>query len=181
MIFDISGTVMDFGSRGPVAAFVKLFARFGVTIGESEARAPMGTHKIDHVWALLTNPAIAERWRQVHGTAPDRQTLDEVYAHFGRLQIEVLRQHFDLLPGVAEVTAELRARGIRIASTTGFETGMMEELKAAASAQGYEPECWVCPDLTGGGRPAPWMIYYAARQLGVFPLLHLCEGGRYAG
>lgn len=26
------------------------------------------------------------------------------------------------------------------------------------------------PDLTGGGRPAPWMIYHAARQLGVYPL-----------
>jgi phosphonoacetaldehyde hydrolase len=76
----------------------------------------------------------------------------------------------DLLPGVAEVTAALRARGIRIGSTTGFEQQMMDGLKAAAKEQGYEPECWVTPDLTGGGRPAPWMMYYAARQLGVYPL-----------
>jgi phosphonoacetaldehyde hydrolase len=170
VIFDISGTVMDFGSRGPVAAFVALFGRHGVAITAAEARVPMGLHKLDHVWALLSNPEIAERWRQANGSPPDRQTLEAMYAGFAPLQMEVLKSHFDLLPGVAEVAAELRARGIRIASTTGFETGMMGDLKAAAAAQGYEPECWVCPDQTGGGRPAPWMIYHAARQLGVFPL-----------
>ena len=30
--------------------------------------------------------------------------------------------------------------------------------------------CWVTPDLVGEGRPFPWMAYYAARQLGVFPM-----------
>ncbi len=170
VIFDISGTVMDFGSRGPVAAFVELFARHGVPVSEAEARVPMGKHKLDHVWALLSDPGIAERWRVAHGTLPDRHTLESVYSGFAQLQIDVLKQHLDLLPGVADVTRELRARGIRIASTTGFETGMMHDVKAAAAAQGYEPECWVGPDLTGGGRPAPWMIFHAARQLGVYPL-----------
>ena len=62
VIFDISGTVLDYGSRGPVAAFVELFARHGVTISNEEARRPMGTHKLDHIWAVLTEPAICSRW-----------------------------------------------------------------------------------------------------------------------
>ena len=170
VIFDISGTVMDFGSRGPVAAFVELFARHGVAISEPEARVPMGMHKLDHVWALLSDPAIAARWLSVHGTLPDRNTLQSLYQNFGPLQVEVLKNHLDLLPGVAEVTAELRRRSIRLASTTGFETSIMDDVKSAALAQGYEPECWVGPDLVGAGRPAPWMIFYAARQIGVYPL-----------
>jgi len=170
VIFDISGTTMDFGSRGPAAAFVELFARHGVAISEAEARAPMGSHKLDHVWAILSHPEIGERWRQVHGARPDRSTLETLYPEFGPIQREVLRRHLDLLPGVADVTAALRARGIRIGSTTGFETNMMADLKAAAASQGYEPDCWVCPDEVGGGRPAPWMIFHAARQLGVYPL-----------
>lgn len=170
VIFDISGTVMDFGSRGPVAAFVELFARHDVQITEAEARVPMGKHKLDHVWALLTNPEIAERWRLAHGSLPDQESLRAMYASFAPLQIEVLKGYLDLLPGVAAVTAELRSRGIRIGSTTGFETGMMGDVTAAAAAQGYTPDCWVCPDLTGGGRPAPWMIHYAARQMNVYPL-----------
>jgi len=170
VIFDISGTVMDFGSRGPVAAFVELFARQGIAITEAEAREPMGKHKLDHVWAILTNPNVAERWRQTHGQIPDEQILHSVYAGFGALQIEVLKGYLDLLPGVPEVTAQLRSRGIRFAATTGFESSMMTDVIAAAAAQGYEPEFWVTPDLTGGGRPAPWMIYYAARKLGLYPL-----------
>lgn len=170
VIFDISGTVMDFGSRGPAAAFVELFARHGVEVTMEEARRPMGTHKRDHVAALLSEAGVAERWSRVHGAPPGADTLEALYCEFAPLQIEVLKRHFDLLPGVAQVCAELRRRGIRIASTTGFDTGMMTELIAAAKGQGYEPEFWVCPDQVGGGRPAPWMIFHAARQLGVYPL-----------
>lgn len=170
VIFDISGTVMDFGSRGPVAAFVELFARHGVAITEAEARAPMGAHKRDHIAALLANPSIAARWRDRHGSPPTDGTLDGLYRVFGPLQIEVLERHLDLIPGAAEAAATLKARGIRIASTTGFDSNMMSLLKAAAAAQGYEPECWVTPDLVGGGRPAPWMIHYAARHLGLYPV-----------
>jgi phosphonoacetaldehyde hydrolase len=170
VVFDISGTVMDYGSRGPVAAFIELFARHGVTITEAEARGPMGKHKLDHVWALLSEPSIAGRWEAATGQMPTRATLEEIYAGFGAIQREVLRRHLDLIPGVAGVAAWLRQRGIRIASTTGFEQSMMDDVKAAAREQGYEPEVWVTPDLVGGGRPAPWMMYYAARQLGVYPL-----------
>ncbi|MFN7919703.1 MAG: phosphonoacetaldehyde hydrolase [Bryobacteraceae bacterium] len=170
VIFDISGTTMDWGSRGPVAAFVELFARSGVAITEAEARAPMGLHKRDHVWAILSGPEVSERWRQVHGSIPGSETLDDLYSGFGALQKEVLKRHLDLLPGVAEVAAQLAECGIRIASTTGFETEMMTDLIPAAAEQGYRPEFWVCPDQVGGGRPAPWMIHHAARQLGLYPL-----------
>ena len=68
VIFDISGTVLDYGSRGPVAAFVELFARHGVTISNEEARRPMGTHKLDHIWAVLTEPALMIRGKLFHQT-----------------------------------------------------------------------------------------------------------------
>jgi phosphonoacetaldehyde hydrolase len=170
VIFDISGTTIDYGSRGPVVAFVELFARHGVTITEAEARFPMGLHKRDHIQALLSDPAIAARWRDVHGAAPDASTLDRLYPEFAPVQIEALQRHADVLPGIPELTAALRARGIRIGSTTGFDSNMMAGLTAAAAAQGYQPDCWVCPDHVGAGRPAPWMIFHAARLMNVYPL-----------
>jgi phosphonoacetaldehyde hydrolase len=45
-------------------------------------------------------------------------------------------------------------------------TGLIREAKAG----GYESELWVTPDLVGQGRPAPWMAFYAARQLNVYPM-----------
>jgi phosphonoacetaldehyde hydrolase len=170
VIFDLSGTTIDYGSRGPVVAFVELFKRHGVTVSEEEARRPMGTHKKDHIWAMLTDPGISARWEQANGQKPTKELLEQLYPEFTPLQMQVLRRHCDVLPGVPGVVAELRRRGIRIASTTGFDTGMMVDLIKEVAKQGYSPDCFVCPDQVGGGRPAPWMAFHAARQLGVYPM-----------
>jgi phosphonoacetaldehyde hydrolase len=170
VIFDVSGTVIDYGSRGPVVAFVELFARHGVTVSEAEARKPMGSHKKDHLWAMLTEPAICGRWVKATGQQPSREMLDRLYDEFPAVMKETLKRHSDVIPGVPGVAQHLRGRGIRIANTTGFDADMMDGLKEEAVKQGYAPELWVTPDLVDQGRPYPWMAYYAARQLGVFPM-----------
>jgi len=170
VIFDISGTVLDYGSQGPVAALVELFARHGVTISSDEARRPMGTHKLDHIWALLTEPGICSRWHVVHKALPTRELLEQLYAEFAPLQKEILKHHCDIIPGVPGVVTELRQRGIKIANTTGFDRGMILDLVHLAAQGGYSPDVWVCPDQVGKGRPAPWMAFYAARELDVYPM-----------
>ena len=170
VVFDISGTVLDFGCRGPVAAFVELFARHGVTVSTEEARRPMGTHKRDHIWTLLSDPSVAARWEAATGHLPTVALLDQLCIEFAPLQAEVLNDYCELIPGVPELVAELRRRQIKIANTTGFESSMIKNLITRAMADGYTPDVWVCPDRVGKGRPAPWMIYYAAREMNVYPL-----------
>ncbi len=170
VIFDLSGTALDYGSRGPVVAFVELFARHGVKVTHAEARGPMGTHKKDHIWSMLTETSISRRWEEANGAKPTREMLDTLYEEFTPLQVEVLKRHCDVIPGVAETVAELRNRGIKIASTTGFDTGMMGDLIRLAAEGGFAPDLFVCPDLVGKGRPAPWMAFYAARQLDIYPM-----------
>jgi phosphonoacetaldehyde hydrolase len=96
--------------------------------------------------------------------------LDSLYEEFTPLQVEVLKRHCDVIPGVAETVRELRCRGIKIASTTGFDTGMMGDLIRLAGEGGFTPDLFVCPDVVGKGRPAPWMAFHAARQLDVYPM-----------
>jgi phosphonoacetaldehyde hydrolase len=47
---------------------------------------------------------------------------------------------------------------------------MMVDLIRLAGEGGYTPDLWVCPDQVGKGRPAPWMAFYAAKQLNVYPM-----------
>jgi phosphonoacetaldehyde hydrolase len=169
VIFDIAGTVLDFGCRGPVAALVELFARHGVSISVEEARLPMGTHKRDHIQELLADPAIAARWQAAHGARPGSQVLDELYQEFEPLQRELLKDYCDVIRGVPQVMTELRRRNIKVVSTTGFVSGMIRGLIPLAVSGGYAPDLWVCPDDVGQGRPAPWMIFHAARKLGIYP------------
>lgn len=170
VIFDVSGTVIDYGSRGPVVCFVELFASHGVTVSEEEVRRPMGAHKKDHLWAMLSDPAICGRWVKANGEQPTRELLDRLYEEVPEMMKKAVKRHSDVIPGVSRVVQELRGRGIRIANTTGFDAEMMHDLKKQAAGEGYTPDCWVTPDLVGEGRPFPWMAYYAARQLNVFPM-----------
>lgn len=169
VVFDISGTVLDFGCRGPVAAFVRLFASHGVTLSEAEARRPMGTHKRDHIWTLLNDAEVRARWEAANGGRPTHELLDQLCSEFAPLQAEVIKGYCDIIPGLLPVVAELRQRKIKVANTTGFESCMIKDLIPLAAQSGYVPDLWVCPDQVGKGRPAPWMIYYAARELGVYP------------
>jgi phosphonoacetaldehyde hydrolase len=137
----------------------------------------MGTHKRDHIQALLDNPSIRDRWESIHGEKPSSRLLDRLYHEFGSVQTETLRRHCDIIPGVPEVARELRQRGIKIANTTGFDSGMIRELIERAAEGGYAPDLWVCPDQVGGGRPAPWMVFYAARTLEVYPMRTIVKVG----
>jgi phosphonoacetaldehyde hydrolase len=170
VLFDISGTVLDFGSRAPVAAFVEMFARHGITVSHEEARRPMGTHKRDHIWEILSDPKVATHWQNTHGAKPTPELLDTLYREFSPLQKEMLKEYCDVIPGVPQVVTELRRRGIKIANTTGFDRGMITDLIPLAAQGGYEPDLWVCPDEVGKGRPAPWMAFHAARQLDLYPM-----------
>lgn len=177
VIFDISGTVLDYGSRGPVAAFVELFARHGIAVSNEDARRPMGSHKLDHIWTMLSEPEIAAHWEKATGSRPTRAILDTLYAEFTTLQIELLKQYCDVIPGVPQIVAELRRRGIKIANTTGYDTGMMVDLIPLAEQGGYKPDLWVCPDMVGKGRPAPWMAFYAAQKLDIYPMSSFVKVG----
>ena len=169
VIFDWAGTVVDFGSLAPMGAFVETFAEFGVTISVDEARGPMGMAKRPHIAAIMALPRIAGAWAQRHGRAPAEADIDAVYAAFAPKNIAVAARHAALIPGVAEVVAELRREGVKIGSTTGYTREIMAEILPVAAAQGFAPDSLVCAGDTPDGRPTPFMLYKSFLDLNVWP------------
>jgi phosphonoacetaldehyde hydrolase len=165
VILDWAGTTVDFGSLAPVAAFVQLFAEQGVTLSVAEARGPMGMEKRAHIRQLCEAPAIAARWCERHGAEPDAADVDRLYEAFIPLQIAVIRDHAQLIPGCRETVAGLRERGIRIGANTGYSREMMEPLMQAAAEQGYVPDSAVCATEVPRGRPYPHMSLKNAIEL----------------
>jgi phosphonoacetaldehyde hydrolase len=171
VIFDWAGTVVDYGSLAPIGAFVETFAEFGVTISIDEARGPMGMAKRPHIAVLMASPRIAAAWAERHGRAPKEADIDAVYAAFVPRNIAVAARYGKLIPGAADVAAELRREGVKIGSTTGYTREIMAEILPVAAAQGFVPDSVVCTGDTPDGRPTPFMLYKSFLDLQVWPAL----------
>jgi phosphonoacetaldehyde hydrolase len=169
VVLDWAGTTIDFGSCAPMGSFVEVFRQFGVEISVAEARGPMGLPKRAHVTALIAHPGISKRWQDAHGKTPGEPEIDAVYEAFLPLNREVVGNFADLVPQAAEVAAALRARGLKIGSTTGYTRDIMERIMPKAAEQGYRPDNMVCADDVPIGRPTPIMMYRTFADLGVFP------------
>jgi phosphonoacetaldehyde hydrolase len=190
VVFDWAGTVVDFGSHAPMGAFVELFARHGVAITIEEARVPMGLPKWDHIQALGAQPRIAAAWRAANGRAFDDATVDALYEEFTPMNAAAVKQHAELVPGARETVAALRARGIRIGSTTGYNRPIMDVMAPLAAAQGFVPDNLVCAGDLAANRPTPLAIYRCMLDLNVWPAHRLVKvddtvpgllEGRHAG
>jgi phosphonoacetaldehyde hydrolase len=169
VVLDWAGTVIDHGSLAPTGVFIRAFEQFGVEITIDEARGPMGMAKRDHIQAVMNLPRVSNAWRVRHGTAPTEVDVDRVYDVFVPLTVEVVTDHAALIDGVAEVVARLRARGLRIGSTTGYTREIMAPVLSIAAEQGYAPDTLVCAGDVAASRPTPAMMYKTFVDLGVWP------------
>ena len=170
VILDWAGTTMDYGCYAPAVVFVEVYKRNGVEISMEEAREPMGAHKLVHIRKISQIPAVARRWQGVHGRPCTEDDVRKMFDQFVPLQLDCLAQYADLIPGTLEVVAELRKRGVKIGSTTGYTGEMMALLLAEARERGYTPDSTVCATDVPAGRPEPWMCLRNAENLGVYPM-----------
>jgi phosphonoacetaldehyde hydrolase len=132
-----------------------------------EARAPMGAHKRVHIQRITEQDAVRRRWHEAHGRPPDDADVEAMFKDFVPLQLECLSTYSGLIPGTLEAVGELRRRGIKIGSTTGYTTPMVEINLRDAIRQGYKPDSTVCASDVPAGRPYPYMCLQNAINLGV--------------
>jgi phosphonoacetaldehyde hydrolase len=190
VVFDWAGTVVDFGSCAPAAVFQKVFRERGIDITAEQAREPMGMAKREHIEAILNLSSVKQEWRQTFGREFNDSDIDAMYEQFLPLQMQILDNHSELIPGAAHAVRECRSMGLKIGSTTGYTRELMKVVSAAAKLQGYVPDCVVCADDTPRGRPAPYLLFEAAMRMDVYPMWSIVkvddtpvgiEAGRNAG
>ncbi len=169
ILLDWAGTTVDHGSLAPVLALQTLFAQHGIALSTEDARRDMGLLKRDHIQAILALPNIHAEWNSITGRAPGEAEVLSLFEEFGPLQMNIVAQHSQLIPGVAQAVKDWQSRGIRIGSTTGYTRQMLAPVLAQAAQQGFHPDASVCPEEVGAGRPAPWMLMKNLQLLDVYP------------
>lgn len=161
--FDMAGTTIDDGHH-VYRVLEAAVNRAGAHPGAADVQQWMGTEKRAAIAGLLAQA----------GHEADEATVDEAFAWF---LDELARTYRDqppvALPGVEDTLAQLRARGIRVALTTGFSRGITDPILAGLgwTAGLDDPDATidavVCADEVPHGRPAPDMIRRAMEIVGV--------------
>ncbi|PZQ00544.1 MAG: phosphonoacetaldehyde hydrolase [Variovorax paradoxus] len=167
VVFDWAGTILDFGSCAPMGAFVRLFEQFGITISIAQARGPMGLAKWDHIQALTRLPEVAAQWETKYGQLPTQADIDRLYEVFTPLNAAVVPDFAAFIPGALQAVAAVRARGLKVGSTTGYNRPIMEVVTAIAARGGYVPDNLVCAGDQATGRPTPLMMWRCFADLGI--------------
>ncbi len=168
VIFDWAGTTVDYGCFAPVQAFVEVFKHFGIEPTMEEVREPMGMLKKDHIRTMLQMERISSLWEIKYRRKWTEEDVEDLYEIFEEKLLSILDQFAEVKPYVLETVEELRKRGIKIGSTTGYTDKMMEIVVPKAKENGYDPDAWFSPDAVEGfGRPYPFMVFKNMQALGI--------------
>ncbi|MBZ0332707.1 phosphonoacetaldehyde hydrolase [Marinobacter sp. AL4B] len=166
IILDLAGTCVDFGSLAPIQAFLTLFESEGLSLTEAEAREPMGTEKREHIRQLLAMPRIRQQWRERSGAEPTEQDIERLYHAFVPFQTQAIAERSELIPGALALQGFARDHGIKLGVNTGYSREMVNVMLPELYRQGFEPDSVVCATEVPQGRPAPYMSFCNAMELG---------------
>lgn len=177
IVFDWAGTTVDYGCFAPLDVFKEVFKIRGIEVTDEETREPMGTLKWDHIQTMCNMDRIAQLWKEKYGRLPVKEDVDALYADYEPMLLARLPNYCTPVPGMIDLLGRLRSQGLKIGSTTGYTSKMMEIVAPGAKQQGYAPDSMVTPDDVPAGRPLPWMIYQNAMNLGVGNMKHIIKAG----
>jgi phosphonatase-like hydrolase len=172
-VFDVAGTTVE--EHGAVyEALRAAVGAAGATPSAADVERWMGADKRAAIRALLAGgPAFPG----VTADALDAALVERVFADFrDRLDTAYRARPPAPMPGVLEAFGTLRARGIRIALTTGFDRSVTGPLLASLGWEGLL-DAVVCADDVAAGRPAPYMIFRAMELTGVTSVARVLVAG----
>ncbi|MFJ4714432.1 phosphonatase-like hydrolase [Streptomyces sp. NPDC088785] len=169
-VFDMAGTTIE--EHGAVyEALRHAVEATGATVAPADLQTWMGTDKREAIAALV----------RLGGGTPDAELVERQYEVFRAF----LKERYEEVPPepiahADKALAQLRARGVRIALTTGFSADVALPLLASLGwsvGEGGNLDAVVTADEVRRGRPAPYMIHRAMEKCGVLDVRAVLVAG----
>jgi len=170
VVFDLAGTTIDDGGDTVLACLVEAARAHDLPGTRDEINSLMGMNKreVFDMLAARRYPGDAERARPLAAAA---------LATFVGLMRAAYDRHLAPLPGAEETFAFLRARGIRVATDTGFDAEIGGLIMRRLDWPGRLIDLAVYSSDVARGRPAPYMIYRAMERLDVHDVRRVVKVG----
>jgi phosphonatase-like hydrolase len=151
VVLDVGGTIVE--DRGDVPkALERAFAKHGLNITPAEIAELRGASKREVVQHFVELRAPA-------GAARRENLIAVIYADFSRQVIDSYKA-VPPIAGAEEAFKKMRADGLLLATTTGFDREITSSIMTRLGWQKYFA-AMVSSDDVAEGRPAPYMIFHA--------------------
>ncbi|NBC82843.1 MAG: phosphonoacetaldehyde hydrolase [Bacteroidetes bacterium] len=177
VIFDWAGTTVDYGCIAPTRVFVEVLAKKGIEITMQDAREPMGLAKKDHLVALLKMDKVQQQWKQKYQVEMDEDIPNKLYNDLEPSLAAIVADYSTPINGAVDLLEQLRRNHVKVGSTTGYVSTMMDRVIPVAGNHGFTPDAIITSSDVTDGRPKPWMCYLNAIRLNVFPMHHTVKIG----
>jgi len=170
VVFDLAGTTIEDKGAVVLSSLVDTAERYAMPGSPDELNALMGMNKRE-VFGLLT--------AQMYPDDKARQDVlaEEALADFILRMRAAYENYLAPVPGAEETFAFLRARGIKIATDTGFDATIGGLVMERLQWPGRLIDLAVYSTDVSRGRPAPYMIYHAMEQLGILDVRQVMKIG----
>ncbi|RDH12138.1 phosphonatase-like hydrolase [Tsukamurella pulmonis] len=169
---DMAGTTIDDGGA-VYEALRGAVEDGGATVDQGDLQVWMGTDKVEAITNLL----------RLGGVEPTQERIAAGFARFReRLQEAYAATPPTAIAGVPEALREIRALGVKVALTTGFDDAVALPLLAAlgwgiGGGRGTVVDAVVTTSDVAAGRPAPYMIHRAMERTGVRDVRRVLAAG----
>ncbi len=125
----------------------------------------MGMPKKTHLREILFSDQGIDLFAEVNGRYPQEADLDNAYKVFVKVQRELLKDGYPIIPGYAQAEKEMRDMGLSIIGTTDYDSDLRDCTDLWLRYQGSDVDDSITPEEAGGGGwPSPEQIFEVMKK-----------------
>ena len=108
VIFDLAGTVIEFGSLATIKAIKKIFIKKNIHISNELIKKYMGLKKINHIKKILESPQTKTDWKKQFKKNYSHKDLKNLNIELEKKLILEVKKNFNIIPFVKKILQILK-------------------------------------------------------------------------
>ena len=168
VIFDLSGTLVDFGSLATIVTMKKIFQSKGIKITNDIIKKDMGIKKKLHIKKILSIPSIRSMWLNKYRRSITRIEFIDMCLRFDKELVIAVKKNLNLIPNVKNIIKLLKNNNIKVGVTTGYPKKITEIILNFLNKNKITIDSYVSEDEVKKGRPNPDMCIKNLKKLKIY-------------
>lgn len=155
VIFDIAGTIVDYGCLSVKDSFLELFSNHNLYINSNIITQYTGVSKLTHLKCIIEDPKAFV----IKDYVDECSNIIDFYDEFNKILNSHIVKNDLLISGALELYEYFDKNKIKVILTTGYNYFQAKDLAKSIRKQGLKYDYILYDDDVKRGRPYPYIIF----------------------